>query len=94
MNGALVDRTVAHERQAGALAFLVFEGPGGGDAASVQVVLGRIAPPRSGPEQPGLSKSELEGAMTLNVRLVDPSLTGAQGVNALRDGGEALALES
>lgn len=58
---------------------------GGGEAvASVQVVLGRIVPPRAGSEQPGLSKAELEGATTLNVRLVDPSLAGADSVSVVR----------
>lgn len=58
---------------------------GGGEAvASVQVVLGRIVPPRAGSEQPGISKAELEGATTVNVRLVDPSLAGAEAVNVVR----------
>ncbi len=60
----------------------------GGDGAeaivAVQVVFGRIIPARGGMAQPGITKPELDGAVTLNVRIVDPSIRDADSVAVVR----------
>ncbi len=59
----------------------------------LQVVLGRIAPPRSESAQPGLTQPELDGATTLNVRIVEPSLKDAVSVSVARPKQKLVRLE-
>lgn len=51
---------------------------------AVQVVFGQILPARGGTAQPGITKPELDGALTLNVRIVDPSIRDAESVSVVR----------
>lgn len=52
-------------------------------AAGIQVVFGRIVPPRTGQPQPGITSEELAGATTLNVRIFDPSLADARSARVI-----------
>jgi hypothetical protein len=65
--------------------WLVRNDGGGETAVGIQVVLGRIVPPRGGRAQPGITQAELEGATTLNVRIFDPSLADAEEASVVRN---------
>ncbi len=67
---------------------------GGGEmAVGLQVVLGRIIPARDELAQPAITKAELDGKTTLNVRVVDPSIANVESVSILRSNHNPTALK-
>jgi hypothetical protein len=66
---------------------------GGEEMVGLQIVLGRIVPPRGDLAQPAITKAELEGATTVNVRIVDPSLGNASRATVIRAHHNPLELE-
>ena len=66
---------------------------GSEEMVGLQVVVGKIVPPRSNMVQPMITQAELNGATTINVRIVDPSIKGTSSVRILRSDGDATELE-